>query len=76
MKASWGKIQIGVIAIIGAAAFAIAGLHRFSSRAYSADPTPTILVTDGCTKAVTAYPAGSNGDVSPLAPAPTGLGYT
>ena len=73
MKASWGKIRIGVIAIFFAAALAIAGLHRFSDRAYSADPTPTVLVTDGCSEAVTAYPAATNGDVSPLAPAPTGL---
>ncbi len=34
---------------------------------------PTLLVTDGCTKALAAYPAAGNGDVSPLAPAPTGL---
>src|SRR5208282_5186557 len=73
MKASWGKVQIGVIAIFFAAALAIVGLHRFSDRADSADPTPTVLVTDGCSEAVTAYPAATNGDVSPLAPAPTGL---
>ncbi len=73
MKASWGKIRIGVIAIFFAAALAIVGLHRFSDRADSADPTPTVLVTDGCSEAVTAYPAATNGDVSPLAPAPTGL---
>lgn len=34
---------------------------------------PTLFVTDRCSYAVTAYSAGSNGDVSPLAPAPTGL---
>ena len=68
-----GKARIGVIAILGAAALAIAGLHRFSGRAYSADPTPTLFVTDYCSEAVTAYPAAGNGDVSPLAPAPTGL---
>ena len=68
-----GKARIGVIAILGAAALAIAGLHRFSGRAYSADPTPTIFVTDGCSEAVTAYAAASNGDVSPLTPVPTGL---
>src|SRR5208282_4513260 len=73
MKASWGKIPIGVIAILCAAAFAIVGLHRFSGRAYSQPTTPPLFVTDYCTGAVTAYPAGSNGDVSPLAPAPTGL---
>ncbi len=27
-------------------------------------PTPTLFVTDGCSEAVTAYPAASNGDVS------------
>jgi len=73
MKASWGKVRIGVIAIFCAAALAIVGLHRSSGRAYSADPTPTLFVTDSCTNAVTAYPAASNGDVAPLAPAPTGL---
>ncbi len=73
MEASWGKVRIGAIAIFCAVALAIVGLHRSSGRAYSADPTPTLFVTDGCTEAVTAYPAGSNGDVSPLAPAPTGL---
>ncbi len=73
MKRYAGKARIGVIAILGAAALAIVGLHRFSGRAYSADPTPTLLVTDGCSEAVTAYSAPSNGDVSPLAPVPTGL---
>jgi sugar lactone lactonase YvrE len=73
MKASWGKVRIGVVAIFCAVALAIVGLHRFSGRAYSQPPTPPLFVTDRCTGAVTAYPAGSNGDVSPLAPAPTGL---
>jgi sugar lactone lactonase YvrE/cell division septation protein DedD len=68
-----GKVRIGVIAILCAVAFAIAGLHRSSGRAYSAGPTPTFLVTDVCSSAVTAYSAASNGDVSPLAPVPTGL---
>ena len=68
-----GKVRIGVIAIFCAVAFAIVGLHRSSGRAYSASPTPTLLVTDVCSYAVTAYSAASNGDVSPLAPAPTGL---
>jgi len=68
-----GKARIGVIAIYCAAAFAIFGLHRSSGRAHSAGSTPTLFVTDGCSKAVTAYPAASNGDISPLAPAPTGL---
>jgi len=68
-----GTARIGVIAILGAVALAIIGLHRFSGRAYSADPTPTLFVTDSCSEAVTAYAAASNGDVSPLAPVPTGL---
>ncbi|MFZ0245889.1 NHL repeat-containing protein [Candidatus Binatus sp.] len=68
-----GKIRLGVIAIFCAVALAIVGLHRSSGRAYSQPPTPPLFVTDRCTGAVTAYPAGSNGDVSPLAPAPTGL---
>ena len=68
-----GKVRIGVIAIFCAAAFAIVGLHRSSGRAYSADPTPSLLVSDVCSYAVTAYSGASNGDVSPLAPAPTGL---
>ncbi len=61
-----------MVAALGAVAFAIVGLHRFSGRAYSGDPTGTIFVTDGCTDAVTAYSAASNGDVPPLAPG-TGL---
>jgi len=73
-----GKARIGVIAILGAAALAIVGLHRSSGRAYSATSTPTpagptLFVTDRCSDAVTAYPATSNGDASPLAPAPPGL---
>ncbi len=68
-----GKVRIGVIAIFCAVALAIVGLHRFSGRAYSADPIPTLFVTDDCSGAVTAYPATSNGDVSPLVPIPTGL---
>ena len=68
-----GKVRIGVVAIFCAVAFAIVGLHRSSGRAYSADPTPTLLVSDVCSYAVTAYSAASNGDVSPLAPVPTGL---
>ncbi len=73
MKSSGGKVRIGAIVIFCAVALAIVGLHRSSGRAYSAVPTPTLFVTDGCTNAVTAYPAASNGDVPPLAPAPTGL---
>ncbi len=73
MKSSGGKVRIGAIAIFCAVALAIVGLHRSSGRAYSAVPSPTIFVTDGCSEAVTAYPAASNGDTPPLAPAPTGL---
>ena len=73
MKASWGKIRLGVIAIFCAVALAIVGLHRTSGRAYSATPTPTLFVTDDDSEAVTAYLAASNGDVLPLAPAPAGL---
>ncbi len=69
-----GKVRFGVIALLGVAALAVVGLHRFSGRAYSADSTPTLFVTDDCSGAVTAYPAASNGDVSPLAAA-TGLSY-
>ena len=68
-----GKVRIGVIAIFCAVALAIVGLHRSSGRAYSAGPTPTLLVTDVCSYAVTAYSAAISGDVSPLTPAPTGL---
>ena len=69
-----GKARIGVIAMLGVAAFAIVGLHRSSGRAYSADSTPApLFVTDKCSHAVTAYAATSNGDVSPLRPVPTGL---
>jgi len=46
------------------------GLHRSSSRAHGADLIPTLFVTNSCSNAVTAYPASSNGDVAPLAPAP------
>ncbi len=74
MKPSWGKIRIEGIASLGVIAFALSVFIVFSvaPRAYSAEPAPTLFVTDGCTRAVTAYSAASNGDVSPLAPA-TGL---
>jgi sugar lactone lactonase YvrE len=62
-----------MIAILGVAAMAIVGIDRSSDRAYSAGPTATIFATDVCSDAVTAYSAASNGDVSPLVPAPTGL---
>jgi DNA-binding beta-propeller fold protein YncE len=75
MNASWGKVRIGIVGTLSVAALAIVCLHRSSGRAYSAAPVPTLFVTDGFTLVVTAYPATSNGDVSPLAPAPTGLAY-
>ena len=69
-----GKVRIGVIAIYCAAALAIAGLHGSPGRAQpTPTPTPTLFVANACTAAVTAYPAASNGDVSPLPPVPTGL---
>jgi len=68
-----GKVRIGVIAILGVTALAIAGLHRFSGRAYSDTPPAALFVTDGCSEAVTAYAAASSGDASPLTPTPTGL---
>ncbi len=68
-----GKTPIGAIAIFSVAALAIVGLHRSPSRAYSAATPPTLFVSDSCSKAVTAYPATGNGDIAPLAPAPSGL---
>jgi len=68
-----GKVRIGVIAILGVAALAIAGLHHLSGRAYSQTPPAALFVTDGCSDAVTAYAAASTGDASPLPPTPTGL---
>ncbi len=78
MERSWGKVRVGVIASLGAVAFGLSGFIFFSvfglaPRAYSATVTPKLFVTDACTNAVTAYPVTSNGDVSPLVPAPTGL---
>jgi sugar lactone lactonase YvrE len=66
-------VRIGVIAIFCAVALVIAGLYRFSGRAYSATPTPTLFVTEGMDSAVMAYPASINGDIFPLLPAPSGL---
>jgi sugar lactone lactonase YvrE len=68
-----GKMRIGLIAVFCAVAFAVLGFYCFSGRVFSAESTPTLFVTDGCSKAVTAYPAASNGDISPLAPTPSGL---
>jgi hypothetical protein len=73
MKVSWGEVRIRVIATFCWAVLAIVGVHGFSVRAYSAELTPTLFVTDRCSYAVTAYSAASNGDVSPLAPSSTGL---
>ncbi len=73
MKKPGGKVRIGAIAILSVTAFAMLGVYRSSRRAYSTEATPSLFVTDGCSNAVMAYPAGSIGDVSPLSPAPTGL---
>ncbi len=73
MKDPGGKVRIGVIAILSVTAFAMLGVYRPSRPAYSVESAPFLFVTDGCSSAVTAYPAGSNGDVSPLSPVPTGL---
>ena len=58
--------------LLSVAALAMVGFHHFSGRAYGLDPTPTLFVTDGCTDAVLAFPASSNGNVAPLEPS-TGL---
>jgi len=73
-----GKARIGLVAILGVAALAIVGLSRSSVPAFSATATPAtagpaLYVTDDDSDAVTAYTAASNGDISPLTPAPTGL---
>jgi hypothetical protein len=73
MKASWGKIRLGIIAIMSMAAFAMVGLHHSSNRAYGTPPSSTLFVADNCSWGVTAYDAASNGDVGPLTPGPTGL---
>src|SRR5271154_6159955 len=73
MKAAVGKVRVATIAAVAMTMLAVVGLHRFSGRAYSADPTPTLFVTDGCAQGVLAYPASGSGDIPPLA-AGTGLG--
>src|SRR5271155_847253 len=78
MKNRAGKARIGLIAILCMAALATAGLYRSSDRADSATQSPalagqTLFLTDDDSDAVTAYAVASNGDVSPTAPAPTGL---
>ena len=67
-----------MIAILSIAALAMAGIYRSSDRAYSATQSPALagqalFLTDDDSDAVTAYAIASNGDVSPTAPAPTGL---
>ena len=39
----------------------------------TATPAPALFVTDNCSQGVMAFPAATYGDISPLAPAPTGL---
>ena len=78
MKNRAGKVRIGVIAILSIAAFAMAGIYRSSDRADSATNSPALagqalFLTDDDSDAVTTYALASNGDVSPTAPAPTGL---
>ncbi len=67
-----------MIAILSIAALAMAGIYRSSDRADSATQSPALagqalFLTDDDSDAVTAYAIASNGDVSPTAPAPTGL---
>ena len=67
-----------MIAILSIAALAMAGIYRSSDRANSATQSPALagqalFLTDDDSDAVTAYAIASNGDVSPTAPAPTGL---
>src|SRR5271170_5477981 len=78
MKNRAGKARIGLIAILSIAALAMAGIYRSSDRADSATQSPALagqalFLTDDDSDAVTAYAVASNGDVSPTAPAPTGL---
>src|SRR6202161_626545 len=78
MKNHAGKARIGLIAILSIAASGMAGIYRSSDRANSATQSPalagqTLFLTDDDSDAVTAYAIASNGDVSPTAPAPTGL---
>ena len=78
MKNRAGKARIGVIAILSIVALAMAGIYRSSDRADSATQSPALagqalFLTDDDSDAVTAYAVASNGDVSPTAPAPTGL---
>jgi hypothetical protein len=72
MNKSSGKARIGVIVMLAAAAFVLAGLHSSLGRADptptpTPSPTPLLYVTDGYTNAVTAYPAAGAGDIAPNA---------
>ena len=77
MKASFGKVRFGIVALMAVAAFAtvtIVGFHRSAGRAYGTSPGPTLLVANACSSSVSAYDTSSSGDVAPLSPAPSGLG--
>ena len=77
MKASFGKVRFGIVALMAVAAFAmvtIVGFHRSAGRAYGTSPGPTLLVANACSSSVSAYDTSSSGDIAPLSPAPSGLG--
>ena len=77
MKASFGKVRFGIVALMAVAAFAtvtIVGFHRSAGRAYGTSPGPTLLVANACSNSVSAYDTSSSGDIAPLSPAPSGLG--
>ncbi len=76
MKASFGKVRFGIVALMAVAAFAtvtIVGFHRSAGRAYGTSPGPTLLVANACSNSVSAFDTSSSGDVAPLSPAPSGL---
>src|SRR5271169_6574003 len=77
MKASFGKVRFGIVALMAVAAFGmvtIVGFHRSTGRAFGTSPGPTLLVANTCSNSVSAYDTSSSGDVAPLSPAPSGLG--
>jgi len=77
MKASFGKVRFGIVALMAVAAFAtvtIVGFHRSAGRAFGTSPGPTLLVANACSNSVSAFDTSSSGDVAPLSPAPSGLG--
>jgi len=77
MKASFGKVRLGIVALMAVAAFGmvtIVGFHRSAGRAYGTSPGPTLLVANACSNSVSAFDTSSSGDVAPLSPAPSGLG--